>query len=168
MQVDKKDLFIKSAQRINIDISEQQLSDIWDLLVNINEQKDIDYIPDNICYCFTDYALNILQKYDIDIADKLRKTAYKILLSDVIYSLCVQGIDKEIADKLAVACIKRCHNIYIRTDIEFKDIPRELWYWIFDDREEIYKKLQSMQICFIGKGKDLFTRVNIKNSCSNI
>ena len=64
---------------------------------------------------------------------------------------------------MANTWIKRCHKIYIRIDEELKDIPKNLWQWIFDDREDLYKKLDTMRICFIGKGDDLFTRVNIKN-----
>lgn len=84
-------------------------------------------------------------------------------MADVIYSLCIQGVNREVANTLANTWIKQCHRIYIRIDEELKDIPKRIWHWIFDDREYLYKRLQSLRICFIGKGDELFSRVNNKN-----
>lgn len=157
--------FIESANRLSINyLTNDEISQIWDIFKDINEKNNVQYIPDNICYCFTDYALNILSKqFDEHIIKALKKSAQEITLAEVIYSLCIEGIDKNIANTLANVWIKQCHKIYIKIDKELKGIPKHLWYWIFDDREELYKKLLSFKICFIGKGEDLFSRVNIKN-----
>lgn len=165
---EKELLFIESANRLSIDyLTKDEIIQIWDIFRNINNKNNIQYIPDNICYCFTDYALNILSKtFDEHIIKTLQKTAQELTLADVIYSLCIDGVTKDIANILANVWIKRCHKIYINIDKELKTIPRHLWNWIFDDREELYKKLLSFKICFIGKGEDLFSRVNIKNKAT--
>ena len=162
---EQRQLFIESANRLNIEhLTEDIAGRIWDIFAQIHKETDIQYVPDNICYCFTDYALNILSKeIGMEIYSAIRQKAYTVTLSDVIYSLCIVGVNQNIANILANTWIKRCHKIYIRIDEELKDIPKNLWNWIFDDRDDLYKKLLSMQICFIGKGDDLFTRVNIKN-----
>ena len=159
-------LFIESAKRLSIDyLTKEEIIQIWNIFKNINEKDNILYIPDNICYCFTDYALKILSKtFNEYIIKSLIKSAQEVTLADVIYSLCIDGITKDIANILANVWIKRCQRIYIKTDKELKDIPKYLWSWIFDDRDELYKRLLSLKICFIGKGDDLFSRVNIKNN----
>lgn len=158
---DLKMLFVESAKRLCIDfLTEQQIQSIWQLFVDQHNE----YIPDNFCYCFTDYALNILsQHYEESVINALIRTAKTLTLADVIYSLCIQGVNREVANTLANTWIKQCHRIYIRIDEELKDIPKRIWHWIFDDREYLYKRLQSLRICFIGKGDELFSRVNNKN-----
>lgn len=166
---DQKRLFIESANRLNIkNLTDDMAGEIWDYVVQTNKENDVDYIPDNICYCFTDYGLNILSKHiQNDLLLLIKQKAFTATLADVIYSLCIQGVNREIANTLANTWIKRCHRIYIRTDEELKGIPKKLWWWIFDDREPLYKELDSIRICFIGKGEDLFTRVNIKSKKEN-
>lgn len=157
----RKQRFLKSAKRLHIEnLTKQELSDIWQLFADIPEG----YVPDNFCYCFTDYALNILSKrYNVQQISSITKAARDVTLADVIYSLCIQDVTEQIAVKLANTWIKRCHKIYIRIDEELKDIPKHLWQWIFDDREQLYQRLLSLRICFIGKGEELFSRVNNKN-----
>lgn len=163
---DQKRLFIESANRLNIEyITEDIAEQLWNIFKDVNTKEGIDYIPDNICYCFTNYALKILsKKLESNQIQSIKKKALTVSLAEVIYSLCITNVDKKIANKLANVWIKRCHKIYIKVDEELKDIPKELWNWIFDDRDELYKKLLSLRICFIGNGEDLFSRVNIKNN----
>lgn len=165
---DQKRLFIESANRLNIEnLTDDIAGEIWDYVVQANKENDVDYIPDNICYCFTDYGLNILSEHiQNDLLLLIKQKAFTVTLADVIYSLCIQGVNREIANTLANTWIKRCHKIYIRTDKELKNIPEHLWRWIFDDREQMYQTLLSLRICFIGKGEPLFSRVNNKNRVS--
>ena len=105
----QKKLFIESANRLSIEyLTEDEISRIWDIFENIHKNDDIQYVPDNICYCFTDYALNILSDiFDENIIKSLKKSAEELTLSEVIYSLCITDVNKDIANKLANAWIKR-------------------------------------------------------------
>lgn len=105
----RKKLFIESAKRLSIDyLTEDEISQIWDIFESTNKNAGIQYVPDNICYCFTDYALNILSDiFNENIIKSLKKSAEEITLSEVIYSLCIKDVNKDIANKLANACIKQ-------------------------------------------------------------